>query len=51
MESGTVIAEALIAWNKWLSAWNQYMDDCHVKRMKKFVHNVDEGDDGSSEYE
>ena len=27
------------------------MDDWHVKWMKKFGHNVDEVEDGSSEYE
>ena len=41
MESRTVSSEALIKWNKWFSAWKQYVDDCHVKLMKKFGHHVD----------
>ena len=36
---------------KWFSACNQYMDAFHVKLMKEFVHNVDEEEDVSSEYE
>ena len=44
-------AEALIIWNKWFSAWNQYVDDCHVKLMKKFGCNVDKEEDGISEDE
>ena len=50
MESRTVSAEALIEWNKWFIAYNQYMDDYHVKRMKKYGHHVYE-EDGSSEDE
>ena len=38
-------------WNKCFSAWNQYVDYFHEKWMKKFGHNVDEEEDGSSEYE
>ena len=34
---------------KWFSVQNQYVDDCHVKWTKKFGHNVDEYEDGSSE--
>ena len=48
MELRTVSAQALIEWNKWFSAWNQYMDDFHVKWMKKFGHNVYKEEDGSS---
>ena len=44
-------AEALIEWNKWFSARNQYVDDYHVKWMKKFGHHVDEEEGGSSEDE
>ena len=51
MESRTVSAETLIKRNKWFSAWNQYVYYCHVKWMRKFGHNVDEEEDGSSEYE
>ena len=51
MESRTVSEEALIQWNKWFSARNQYVDDCHVKWMKKFGNNVYEEQDGSSEDE
>ena len=51
MESRIVSAESLIEWNKWFSAWNQYVDDCHVKSMNNFVHHVDEEEDGISENE
>ena len=51
MESRTVSAEALIEWKKWFSAWNQYVDDCHVKWIKKFGYHVDEEEDGISEDE
>ena len=44
MESITVSAEVLIA-------QNQYVDDCHVKWMKKFGHCVVEEEDGSCEDE
>ena len=42
MESRTVSAETVIEWNKWFYAWNDYMEDCHGKWMKKFGHHVDE---------
>ena len=32
---------------KWFCARNEYMEDCHVKCMKKFGYNVDEEEDGS----
>ena len=51
MESRRVIAEALIQWNKWFSARNQYVDDCHVKWMNTFGRNMDEEEDGISEDE
>ena len=53
MKSRTVSAEVLIKWNKWFSACNQYVNDFHVKWMKKFGHHVDEEEDESSadEYE
>ena len=51
MESRIVSAESLIEWNKWFSAWNQYVDNCHVKQMKKFGHHVDVEEDGSSQDE
>ena len=51
MESRTVSSKALIECNKWFNARNQYVDDFHVKWMKKFVHHVDEEEDGSSSYE
>ena len=41
MESITVSAEALIEWNKWFSARNQYVYNCHVKRIDNFGHHVD----------
>ena len=49
MESRKVSSEALIEWKKWFSAWNNYMDDFHVKWMKHFFHHVDEEEDGISE--
>ena len=51
MESRTFTVEALITWNKWFSARNQYVDDCHVKWTNKFGRHVDEEEDGSSECE
>ena len=51
MESRTAIAEALINCNKWFSASNQYIDDFHVKQIRKFGHHVDEEEYGSSEDE
>ena len=51
MELVTWSAEALIKWNKWSGAWNQFPDYCHVKMMNNFGHYVDEEEDGSSEYE
>ena len=36
---------------KLFSAWNQYVYDCHIKRMKNFGHNVDKEEGGSSEDE
>ena len=51
MESITVSVEALIKWNKWFSAKNQYVDDWHVKWMKKFGHHLDEEEDRSREHE
>ena len=44
-------AEAFIEWNKWLCAQNEYKEDFHVKRMKKYGHGVEEEEDGSSEDE
>ena len=49
MESRTVSAKLIINWKKWFSAWNQYVYDCHVKRMNKFVHNVYEENYTSSD--
>ena len=37
--------------NKWFSDQNQYVDNCHVKWMKKFGHHVDEEEGSSSEDE
>ena len=51
MELRTVSAQALIEWNKWFSAWNNYVDYSHIKLMKNFCHRVDEEQDGSSEDE
>ena len=51
MESITLIVEALITWNKWFSARNQCLDDCNEKWMNKYIHHVDEKQDGSSEGE
>ena len=51
MESITVSEEALIQWNKWFSARNQYVDDCHVKAMNNFGRNMDEEEYGISEDE
>ena len=36
---------------KWFSAQNHYVDDCHVKLMKKFGRHMDEEEDRSSEDE
>ena len=49
MESRTARSQALIDWNKWFSAWNQYVHDIHVKWMKQFGHRMYEEEDGSSE--
>ena len=49
MELITVSPEAINEWNKWFSARNQCVDDCHVKYMNKFGHHVDEEEDESSE--
>ena len=51
MESRTVISEALIKWNKPFCSWNEYMENFHIKWMKKFGHNLDEEEIGSSENE
>ena len=51
MESRTMSTEALIPWNKWFSAQNQYVDDFRVKWIKRFGHRVDKEEDGSSEDE
>ena len=51
MKSIRVSAEALIEWNQWFIARNQYVDDCHLKCMNKFGHHVDEEYDGSGEDE
>ena len=48
MKSITVSAEAVIGWNKWCCHWNEYMEACHAKWMKKFVRHVDEEEDESS---
>ena len=51
MYSIAVSSQALIEWNKWFSARNQCVDDCHVKFMNNFSRHVDEQEDGSSEDE
>ena len=51
MESRTVSAEAIVQWNKWLSARNRYVDDFRVRLMKNVGRHLDEEDYGSSEYE
>ena len=51
MESRTLSWEALIKRNNWFSDRNQYVDDYHLKWMKKFGHHVYEEEDGSSKYE
>ena len=51
MESIPVISEALIERNKWFSDPNEYLDDCHVKWMKNFGHNVDAEEDEISKDE
>ena len=43
--------EARIECKKRFSAWNQYVDDCHAKWMKKFGRHVDEEEYGSSKDE
>ena len=51
MESRTVIEEALIKWNKWLSARNQYVYNFHVRWMKQFGYHMDKEEDVSNEDE
>ena len=36
---------------KWFGARNEYMEDCHVKFMKKYGHDVDKEEDVSSKDE
>ena len=43
--------EALIKWNKWFCDWGEYMEDFHIKLMKKFGRYFYEEEYGSSEYE
>ena len=41
-------AEALIEWKMFFCAWNEYMEDCHIKLMMKYCRDLDEEEDGGS---